>query len=460
MNTKKNIVSISGVNPDLAVTADLTPARSETGIGALMPWAGKLWFVSYVAHLKSTGSGTGLFEVDEDFNLQKHPESIVGTYANRMIHSPSDQLIIGPHFIDVNGKVRTIKEFEKHRLAATMEHLHCPKNKVYFLTMEGIMFEADVNSLKIKKLFNLLQELKIPDLAKPHFKAGYTGQDRVLVVNNTYGESDYSGETSYGRLAQWDGEKWEIVDSNAYNEVTGRKNFGKAILATGQDRCSAILKALINGKWLTYRLPKGSYAFDHTSLTEWPRIREIETERSLMDASGIFYEVPSIAYDGNLWGIKPISTHLRVIPDFCSWRGFLVLGGNQVSPILEKNIFVGQPQSNLWFGKTDDLWGFGPLKGWGGLWWDSDIKRDQPSVPFLMSGFDKKTLHLYHDSNEIVDFKLEVDFLGNHTWKEFDILSVGSNKYRHFEFPYGFSAHWIRLVPEKDCKATAYFTYN
>lgn len=33
------------------------------------------------------------------------------------------------------------------------------------------------------------------------------------------------------------------------------------------------------GQWQTYRLPKASHAFDHLWQTEWPRIREVETER-------------------------------------------------------------------------------------------------------------------------------------------------------------------------------------
>lgn len=93
-------VSISGVLPGLAVKGEHLPARSETGIGALMPWAGRLWFVTYVAHKAGTGSGTGLFSVDDQLRLTHHPQSVVGTYANRMVHHETDQIIIGPHLID------------------------------------------------------------------------------------------------------------------------------------------------------------------------------------------------------------------------------------------------------------------------------------------------------------------------------------------------------------------------
>ncbi len=50
--------NINGVFPHLAVKASHHPARTETGIGALMPWADRLWLITYVAHKKSSGSGT------------------------------------------------------------------------------------------------------------------------------------------------------------------------------------------------------------------------------------------------------------------------------------------------------------------------------------------------------------------------------------------------------------------
>ena len=148
-------LSISGVLPSLCVKADLTPIRSESGIGALMPWANRLWLVSYVSHKAGSGAGTGLYEIDEHLTMRKHPESVVGTYANRMVHAPSNQVIIGPHIIDPEGDVRTIEEIQNHRLTATMEHLEDPIHKVYFLTMEGLLLEVDVHTLRAERLFDL-----------------------------------------------------------------------------------------------------------------------------------------------------------------------------------------------------------------------------------------------------------------------------------------------------------------
>lgn len=453
-------VPISGVYPHLAVKADLLPARTESGIGALMPWAGRLWFVSYVAHLASSGGGTGLFEVDENFTIRKHSESIVGTYANRMIHAPSSQLLIGPHVIDVDGNARTIEEFGDHRLTATMEHLHDPENKVYYLTMEGLLFEVDVHTLRRTLLFDLLKELDVSPTGYSHFKGGHTSNGRVVVANNTYEEADFLGSAADGRLAEWDGTTWTVLERKPFCEVTGRKNMGQAIFATGWDRASAILKVFAAGKWTTYRLPKASHTFDHMWTTEWPRIREVESERYLLDTHFMFYELSPLVYDGKIWGVRPISTHLRIIPDFCSWRGLLVLAGNQTTPIRDSNLLAGEPQSNLWFGKTDDLWSFGKPKGWGGPWWEDSIEAGVPSDPYLMTGFEHKVLHLRHDAGYPVTFTVEVDFLGNQRWATYGRYTVAPGAYVHHEFPTGFSAHWIWLTADEACRGTAYFTYT
>lgn len=121
----------------------------------------------------------------------------------------------------------------------------------------------------------------------------------------------------------------------------------------------------------------------------------------------------------------------------------------------------GQPQSGLWFGNIDDLWSMGKPAGWGGPWWDTPVKAGTVSDPFLMTGFDKKVVHLAHDSDRIINFKIEVDFLGNGSWKVYHTIPVSSSAgYKHHEFEDGFSAHWVRLSVDHDCIATAYFMYN
>jgi hypothetical protein len=232
---------------------------------------------------------------------------------------------------------------------------------------------------------------------------------------------------------------------------------GNVIFATGWDEASVLFHALVKGKWLNYRLPKMSHAFVQGWQTEWMRIREIETERFMVDIHGGFYELQPIAMEDAIWGLKPVCQHLRVIPDYCSFRGMMALAGNENTPNGENNPVGGQPQSGIWFGKTDDLWGFGKPQGWGGPWRNTAVKKGEPSDPYLMTGFDKKVLHV--KSDKPVDVNIEIDFLGNGSWVPYEGIPVRGG-YRYHIFPAGFSAHWVRLTADTDCTASAEFIYT
>jgi hypothetical protein len=451
---------INGIFPTFSVVG-VHEGRSETGIGALMVWADKLWMVSYVAH--SSGGGAGLYEISDNMTMKRHPESVTGTYANRMVHDPSNQAIIGPHIIDTKGKVRTFSEIAGHRLTATMRHLVKPDSMVYFLTMEGLLYEANVYSLKTDLVFDVVKVLynkSVQELYNQgiytHFKGGYTGNNRVVVANNAYQEGDYTGKLHGGRLAEWDGKNWTILDSTAYVEINGKQSYwfggkpiyGDGIWATGWDRASAKLMFYSpeSGKWRTYRLPKGSQAWEHAWNTEWMRIREAQTERYMMDLFGIMYELPVMVYGGNMLPIKPVCNHLRVIPDYITWRGLLVLAGDQTDNS------VGQPQSNLQFIAIDDLWKWGKPSGWGAVWVEEDVNARQCSDPFLMNGFDKKTIHINHKTTKDVAFKIEVDVRGDGSWLMYKTIKVKAEGYNYHIFPDGYSAQWVRVTPLHDAK--------
>lgn len=99
-------IQISGVYPHLTAfnEGDGIPCEGrvgngkEIGIGAVVPWAGKLWMITYSPHCPE-GSSDKLYAIDEQLNVSISPESVGGTPACRMIHRESEQLIIGPYFI-------------------------------------------------------------------------------------------------------------------------------------------------------------------------------------------------------------------------------------------------------------------------------------------------------------------------------------------------------------------------
>lgn len=432
--------------------SDNDPYRTECGIGALMPWADGLYASTYNSSGPSNDTGLGLYRINDALK----PELIDahhGVYANRFIHHHSNQCIIGPYMIDSAGKWRRIEGLANQRLTATMPHLTDPENRVYFLTMEGLFYEMDVSDLKPRLLFNLTEMMKISE--QPHFKGGFTAQNRVAVSNN--GFFAY-GQTQAG-LFEWDGGKsWQRISDKPHMDVAARQNMGNVMFSSGWDERSVLLHALVKGEWQLYRLPKASHAFEQGWQTEWMRIREIETEHYMMDIQGMFYELQPIAFEDHIWGVKPVCQHLRTIPDYCSFRGLLALGGNETTPNEDNNAVVGQAQSGIWFGKSDDLWSWGRPQGWGGPWRNDLVTAGKPSDPFLFTDFHRKMLHLLSEKSGSVD--IEVDFLGNGTWGKYDTAKLIGGEYHPIFFPDAFSAQWVRLVPGISCKMTAEFMFT
>lgn len=469
-------VRISGRYPHL--TMYNTVRGGECGIGAVVPWADRLWAITYSPH-KPHGSGDKLFEIDNDLNLVTRPESVGGTPANRLIHRESNQLIIGPYFIDAERNVRVVTPKEMPgRHTATARHLTDPANKVYFFDMEGKLYEVDVNTLEVTTLF----EKPIPGW---HGKGGYTGQGRLVLANNgeePAGRNDASlfevGDVAKtpeeaGALGEWDGKEWRLVERRQFTEVTGPGGIYGApsdespLWSIGWDKRSLILKLCDNDRWYTFRMPLAdrSYFAKHGWYTEWPRIREVvpaqgdQPARLLMNLHGGWWDFPKTFSAANTAGLRPLGSYLKITADFAPWRDEIVFACDDAAII--GNPLVGQSHSNLWFTNWEDLQRKGRPTGWGGVWLKDDVEAGAPSVPYLFAGYDKRMVHLAHNSPHEVNFKIEIDTDGKGNWTEYKQVSVPARGYVHHVFPDDVPGEWVRLTTDKAAaKATAYFHYG
>lgn len=174
------VVNISGVYPHLA----MTNGHDECGVGAVVPWAGSLWAITYGPHLP-TGGSDKLYTIATNLVRVTRPESIGGTPANRFIHLPSNQLIIGPHFVDAAGAMRTIPYTSAPgRHTAVAAHLSDPANRVYLFTMEDGLYDVNVNDLSFIVRYPDVQAHGDGFLSGYHGKGAYSGQGRLVVGNN------------------------------------------------------------------------------------------------------------------------------------------------------------------------------------------------------------------------------------------------------------------------------------
>ena len=468
---------ISGVYPHLTTYSQsrkdgrfFKPGHEECGIGGVIPWADKLWMVTYAPH-KPRGSDHKLYSIDKDLNMTVHTESVGGTPAARMIHEESQQLFIAHYAIDKDGNVRAIDPGKMPaRVTAIMRHLTDPENYIYLFDMENMFYEVNVHTLEFKRLF----DDPIPGY---HGKGGFTAQGKVVVSNN--GETSTAldrperwqvspdfkngGREDRGCLATFDGETWEVIERRQYTEVVGPQGVApnaagdnQPVWAIGWDKRSLRLQVMENGSFSTFLLPKGCLNNDakHGWFTEWPRIRDIGEDKLLMDMHGLFFKFPKTFAAWNSAGIEPIGNHIRYIPDFCEWNGQLVLATDESS--IQGNPMTGQPQSNLWFGDFADLKTWGPRNAAGSIYMKDAVKAGVPSEPFLMNGFPRRVVHLAADRP--VTFKLEIDREGNGSFVDYQHIKVDG--YAHHIFAQDLEAQWIRVSADQDCQASVSFHFS
>jgi hypothetical protein len=473
-------VSLSGIYPHLAFFND----EGECGTGALVPWADRLWAVTYAPHQPKESSDK-LYEINNDLELIVRPESVGGTPANRMIHRETNQLIISRYLIDAQRNVRTIPAANMFgRLTGNARHLAEPEKKAYFATMEEGIYEVDLTNLAVKELWTDEQAKgqHRANLPGYHGKGLFSGQGRLIYSNN--GEHGDAARklpaTPSGVLAEWDGKAsiWNVVRRNQFTEVTGPGGiYGNEnpatdpVWAIGWDHRSLILQCLAAGKWHTWRLPKGSHSYDgaHGWNTEWPRIRDIGTRHNLlMTMHGTLWHFPKTFTPTSSAGIAPRSNYLKVVGDFTAWNGRIVFGCDDTakSEFLNKRAAKGtvaapQSQSNLWFVEPAALDQLGPVIGRGAVWVNEAVAAGVPSDPFLFSGYDLRALHLTNAEASPLKVTLEADVKGDGTWSTLRELEVPAGGYHFHAFEPADRGVWIRLTPAASAKAvSAVFTYR
>ena len=482
-------VEISGIYPHLAMFNH----EGECGVGAVVPWAERLWVITYGPHLPF-GSSDKLYEITHDLRQIIRRESVGGTPACRMIHEETGQLLIGPYVINEEREVRVIPpRIMPGRLTAIARHLNDPANKAYYATMEDGLYEVNLRSLEVSCLLrdrNLLK--KIPEgvtaytntpssqLPGYHGKGLYMGQERLVFANNgeRRKEAEIDPHIPSGALAEWGGSgDFSMIRRNQFTEVTGPGGIHgnphpvtDPVWSIGWDTRSLILMVLEDNKWHPYRLPKASHTYDgaHGWHTEWPRIRDVGQKDLLMTMHGTFWKFPRMFSRHHSGGIRPRSTYLKIIGDFCRWGERLVFGCDDTakSEFTNKQAATGslaspgQSQSNLWFTKPSTPDHLGPLIGWCALWLDESVKAAEWSDPYLLAGYSKRCLFLSHGNETPVRFDLEIDRSGSGVWSKFQSVEVPPKGSIWKELPQELKGEWIRVRADRDCaKATATLEY-
>ena len=475
----------SGIYPHLAYYN----SQGECGTGAVVPWQGDLWVVTYSPH-EPYGSDDKLYQISPSLVETTRPESIGGTHADRMVHRETNQLFIGPYAIDSEKNVRVIP-LDKYpgRYTGVARHLTDPSGRVLIATMESGFYDVDARTLEATELYEdgnkRRKEGFTGDLVTMfpgyHGKGFYSGQGVAVFSNN--GEEGELAQIQFdipsGSLVEWDGKDWKLVRRNQFTEVTGPGGiYGNDNPATdpiwslGWDHRSVILAVREPDKgWSYYRLPKASFAYDgaHGWNTEWPRIRNVAPEGAepeyLMTMHGMFWHFPGTFSTANSAGIKPRGAYLKVIADFAEWNGRLVFGcdDSAKSEFLNKRKQKGriggpgQSNSNIWFTSYDKPDHVGPTTAGGSLWLKDDVKAGVPSDPFLFNGWDNRCAWIANRSNVPANITFEADRKGDGNWTELKKVRLEASSSLFVPFEATDDAVWVRAVSDTGIKADLTF---
>ena len=485
--SKQQPICVSGIYPSLGYFNN----EGECGTGAVVPWADRLWVITYAPHM-AYGSSDKLYEITPDLKLNVRPESIGGTPANRMIHKESNQLFIGPYAIDAKRNVRVIPiSAAPGRFTGMARSISDQKNKVVIATMEQGFYEVDVNSLSVSMLYKdgnqkqkegLSKSLQNDMLKGAHGKGCYSGQGVMLFSNNGEpGAKSYTDpRIEAGSLDEWDGKEWKLIRRNQFTEITGpggiygnENSATDAIWATGWDYRSVILALRDKGKWTFYRLPKASNSYDgaHGWNTEWPRIRNIGSESKreyLMTMHGMFWHFPGSFSAENSGGIRPRTSYLKVIGDFSRWNNQLVFGCDDAakSEFLNKRkakggiAGPGQSQSNLWFTSINKPDSVGTTDVSGSVWQKEKVKAGEVSEPYLFAGWENRTAWLKNEGDVALNFTFEIDKSGNNSWSKMRSVSVPAKGSAMVEFTDKEKGEWVRVVADNESFVTVTFIYT
>lgn len=466
----------SGIYPHLAIT---TSHQSESGIGAVVPWAGRLWAIHYFAAGYNVDGVQHLWEIDDDLNIAGRGQPFYGgSIASRMIHDATSQLLIGSYFIDTNCNIRQIplNTVMPMHLSAVGTHL-TDSNLVYFvgLGMERSMVDVSgaetsipASKVTIQTKLNDIQT-NLFGFNSHHGKGLYSGQGRIIYASNGQGTIN---STPPGVLMEWDGtgnttNNWTLIRRAQFDEVTGpggihgATNPNDPIWALGWDSRSVLLmvRRAADG-WHTYRLPKGSHTHDAASgwYVEWPRIRDVGLSGGdfLMNQHGTFYRFPPTFARGQTGGLMPLSTFHKMVVDYADWNGRIVMGCNDASNF--SSPLAGRVHSNFMFVEQDHVDDYGgPPAGFGGVWLNETVMAGQFSDPLFVGGFQKRTLHFAHGTNVSIQFTIQMDAAGDGNWTTYNTVTVGTNGYAYDLLPATFAAPWLRFAVNQAAPGVSVF---
>ena len=290
------------------------------------------------------------------------------------------------------------------------------------------------------------------------------GDNRRLAVAATIVDHDKTTRRYYELSEDGDLEKVECRYEGGEQGTLDRLE--KMVGATPIDPeiCAIDDKSvLLHYRGAPYRLPIGSESIAGVRSPMVSRLdREVVTERDLFHVAGTFYELPA-ENAGGVPKIRPISTSDKLIVDYASYRGLLVLSGIVGEKSSGESERIARSEDGVgavWRGVIDDLWSLGKARGQGAVWKETKVAKDAPSDPMLATGYDRKTLELANASEFAAKVDLEADITGDGDWIRIQTYEVPARGEIREVLPTALQAYWFRLRSQVDATLSGKFIYD
>jgi hypothetical protein len=111
-------------------------------------------------------------------------------------------------------------------------------------------------------------------------------------------------------------------------------------------------------------------------------------------------------------------------------------------------------------GAADDLWKLGKPRGHGGPWAKTAAQADVPSDPYLMTGYDRKTLSLENHPTIPCASRSSSTRPATAASRRGARSACRRANGSTSGCPDGLNAYWVRAVSNKDAALTCQLTYE
>lgn len=461
------------------IPADIASGTwGENGVGALLAWNDRLYFLTYPAENYTPGDGgLGLYSIGKGEAGPRLERDTGATDVGRIALNVGRKAIMGRTIIDADGDLTPITGFAVgDRICGYAVHPLALTTKVIALTMSssgaGIasrIYEvtvatataslvADASTAPSKTADTMVSTSQ--GNGDQHFKsiwaavAGTSGNSRLYVANNRHNPQTLSVVdpndwtwTPLANPADGNGTSWINVGGCYMDDD------GDTVFATGIDAWSGLLAAFDpddpSRAPTVIRIPVPTMAQYHRFQQEWMRLRQVATERFILDLHGTWYDVSpylgggATVSAGGIPRMRALSRHYNTFPDFCAFDGHLAVALSSSSPHVAQFPDAGQPTSGISLRDIEDV-ARGPKPDGVGYWYRGSAATAVESKLMLVKGYAPGEAHFYNGGGGAISMTLNIRIAGSSGSIPYYTLSIPANSHAAIKLP---QADYVSVTP-------------